>query len=426
MPSKRCFAMTLLSVCIVAAAIAQESTPNATTDLEVLHKKAYAAFEAEDYPEAAKYFAAAAAAASGATAANDYYNAACCEALAGKVDAAFEMLERAVDAGYANYSNMSGDTDLDPLRGDPRLDALLEQIAPPKIVITDNLKQTADEAEFVFDDAHNFIRATQLIDAGAESVTTLEKEYFAKATAGLKQMVIKYPFTAEDLAEAMQQYPEKYKRIPTIVKMLEARQADFRAVYRRYKEFAPDVVFPPTYFLVDRHRGIGSGSPDGQLITIESKTDESIGRIETLLVHELTHFQQLLWAGSDEFYALFGPKKSLLGLTIREGAAEFIADRTTNRMTQEDARVYVIENEREIWSRFQKQMMGDETADWMWSSPADPDQPRDVAYAFGARIVEAYYENAPDKRKAMQEIFAVTDYSHFLEKSGYAARFAGK
>ena len=95
-------------------------------------------------------------------------------------------------------------------------------------------------------------------------------------------------------------------------------------------------------------------------------------------------------------------------------------------MTQEGARDYVIDNEPEIWKRFQKQMMSDETADWMWSSPADPDQPRDVAYAFGARIVEAYYENAPDKRKAMQEIFAVIDYAQFLEKSGYAGKFADR
>ena len=145
-----------------------------------------------------------------------------------------------------------------------------------------------------------------------------------------------------------------------------------------------------------------------------------------MLVHELTHFQQLVSAGSDEFYAVFGPKKSLLGLTIREGTAEFIADRITNWITQEGARDYVIEHEAEIWKRFQKQMTSHETADWMWSKPSDPDQPRDLAYAFGARIVEAYYENAPDKRKAMQEIFAVIDYAHFLEMSGYAAKFADK
>ena len=221
-----------------------------------------------------------------------------------------------------------------------------------------------------------------------------------------------------------EKYPEKYGRIARNVEMLQAREPELRDAYRRYKEFAPDIVFPPTFFLVDRHRGIGSGSPDGQLISIESKTDESIGRIETLLIHELTHFQQLVSAGSDEFYAVFGPKKSLLALTIREGTAEFIADRITNRMTQEDTRAYASDNEAEIWQRFQQQMLSDETGDWMWSKPADPEQPRDLAYGFGARIVEAYYENASDKCEALQEIFAVIDYRRFLEKSEYARKFA--
>ena len=298
--------------------------------------------------------------------------------------------------------------------------------AQPEIVITDNVRQSADDAEFVFDDANNFVRAMELAAGGASLASTLEKEYFGKASAGLKQMLVKYPFTVDDLVKAMGRYPEDYERVAENVEMLEARLPDLRAAYRRYKEFAPDIVFPPTYFLVDRHRGIGSGSPDGQLITIESKTEESIGRIETLLIHELTHFQQLVAAGSDEFYALFGPKKSLLGLTIREGTAEFVADRITQRMTQEDARDYVIDNEAQIWKRFQTQMMSAETSDWMWSSPADPDQPRDIAYAFGARIVEAYYENAPDKRKALREIFAVIDYEQLLQRSGYAEKFTNK
>jgi tetratricopeptide (TPR) repeat protein len=402
-----------LVVCVVGVVFA--------TDPAALRRDANAAYESEDYARGARYFALAAAATSGAAAATDYYNAACCHALAGNVDAAFEMLERAVLAGYTDRGHISADTDLAALREDTRWEALLERIVEPEIVITDNLRHAADEAEFVFTDVHNFVRAMQLVGAGAELVPTLETEYFARATPGLLQMVRKYPFTAEDLAEAIARYPEKYGRIARNVELLEARQQEFRAAYRRYEEFAPDIVFPPTYFLVDRHRGIGSGSPDGQLISIETRTGESIARIETLLIHELTHFQQLVAAGSDEFYALFGPKKSLLGLTIREGAAEFIAERITNRMTQEDARDYVVDHEQQVWQRFRSQMMSDDTTDWMWSDPHDPDQPRDVAYVLGARIVEAYYEHAPDKRKAMQEIFSVVDYAAFLERSGYMA-----
>ena len=38
------------------------------------------------------------------------------------------------------------------------------------------------------------------------------------------------------------------------------------------------------------------------------------------------------------------------------------------------------------------------------------------------RIVEAFYEQAEDKRAAAQEIMAVTDYPAFLAGSGYAGK----
>ena len=107
-----------------------------------------------------------------------------------------------------------------------------------------------------------------------------------------------------------------------------------------------------------------------------------------------------------------------------EGTAEFIADHITGRITQEDARAYMLEHEEEIWKLFQLQKDSRDTGDWMWSTPSDPDQPRDLAYAFGARIVEAYYAQASDKDKAMREILSVINYPSFLLESRYGAQFS--
>lgn len=419
--SKQIILATLLAMCGTVAVGAQYGKKDKSKDLETIRRSAYESYESERYADCGKYFAQAGAASAGAKAAGDYYNAGCCYALAGDVDAAFEMLGRAIDAGYSKRASMAGDSDLVSLRADPRMDALLDRIVEPEIVITDNIQNDPDKAQFVFDDAYNFIRAMELVAGGAEIVATLEAEYFAKATPGLKQMVIKYPFTAEDLAEAIASHEEDYARIAKNVEMIETRLPDFHEAYRRFKEIAPSVIFPSTYFLVDVHRGIGSGSPEGQLITIESRSDESISRLETLLIHELTHFQQLVSVGPDEFYALFGAKKSLLGLTIREGTAEFFADMITNRITQQDARDYVINNEAEIWERFTAEMSSAKAGDWMWSKPSTAGQPRDIAYVLGSRIVAAYYNNVADKDDAGRAIFAVVDYEGFLENSGYAA-----
>lgn len=61
------------------------------------------------------------------------------------------------------------------------------------------------------------------------------------------------------------------------------------------------------------------------------------------------------------------------------------------------------------------------TGDWMWRIPGDPNQPYHVAYVMGARIVEAYYNKAEDKLRAVAEILSVVDYEEFLKKSGYPA-----
>ena len=420
----RSLTAAVLSSCLMASPVlAQDGSPNEPDNSVTQEHEAFQAYNAGKYAQCAAAFEQAARAGSAMEAANSFYNAGCCHALAGNINAAIAMLQRAIDAGYANVINMAGDTDLANLRGDARMDALLEQIAGAKIVITDNVKHDPDEAQFIYLDAENFVRAMELVSAGADPVTTLEDEYFARATPGLKQMVVKYPFTAGDLAKAIQRYPEEYGRIAGNVALLRSRESDFRAAYRRYKQIAPDTVFAPTYFLVDRHRGIGSGSPDGQLISIESRTEESIGRMETLLIHELVHFQQLVATGPDEFYAIFGPKKTLLALTIREGTAEFFADYATGRMTQHDAVDYCLEHEHEIWHLFQDRMYERETDGWMWSTPDDPSVPRDLAYVLGSRIVRTYYDRADDKRQAVREILAVTDYPAFIEKCRYGEQF---
>ncbi|WP_291272093.1 S41 family peptidase [Geothrix sp.] len=56
------------------------------------------------------------------------YNAACCQALLGRADAAFQSLERAVAAGFANADGAARDTDLAPLRTDARWDGLLARM----------------------------------------------------------------------------------------------------------------------------------------------------------------------------------------------------------------------------------------------------------------------------------------------------------
>ena len=57
-----------------------------------------------------------------------YYNMACAHTRLKQLDKAFEMLNKAVDEGFANRSTLETDDDLAPLRGDQRFSALLKRL----------------------------------------------------------------------------------------------------------------------------------------------------------------------------------------------------------------------------------------------------------------------------------------------------------
>jgi hypothetical protein len=292
--------------------------------------------------------------------------------------------------------------------------------AQAQMKLTDNLASDPNEAEFVYEDIHNFVRAFQLLAGGGDSVAILQAEYFDEGSLGLGAFVFRYDLTAERLVRAIREHPEAYAAVGSKLEALAGEVPRYRAAYAEIKRLIPDAAFPPTYFLIGAHRGIGSGSEEGPLVTIEGESVEDIqGKFVTMLVHEMVHMEQVQATGLDKYRAIFGPEKSLLALTIREGIAEYYAHQITGRMTQERARPFVLEHERELWERFQPEMLGTETGDWMWSRPADPEQPPHIAYVMGARITEAYFANVEDRDRATREVLSVVDYPAFLERSGY-------
>ncbi len=76
-----------------------------------------------------------------------------------------------------------------------------------------------------------------------------------------------------------------------------------------------------------------------------------------MLVHETAHRQQALAMAPEKYQAISGPERSLWALTIREEIADCLADRVTGRVTQENVRAFVIENERAFWERFTHEML---------------------------------------------------------------------
>ena len=298
--------------------------------------------------------------------------------------------------------------------------SMITTVASAQQRLTDNVEIDPANAAFVFEDIEHFIEAYDAIISGSDAEEALQSIYFDSASPGLRMFMEKYDLGPDRLIKAMATYPESYQRIPELLQALKQNAQSFRDTYRDLVDIIPNAVFPPTYFVVAGHRGIGSGSTEGPLISVEKKLVDTISDLHSTLVHEMIHMQQL--AATDEaYFEIFsGPGRTLLALSIREGAATFFAEVIAGGSSHKNqARAYLSAHESEMWQSFQREMLGGETGDWLWKKPENPEQPQDMGYAMGARIVEVYYENSKDKGFASSKVMSITDYTAFLEISGY-------
>jgi hypothetical protein len=284
-----------------------------------------------------------------------------------------------------------------------------------------DLELTDDPAKIrlIDDDVKNFLHAMDNLEPEADWAAVIQKEYLDKASPGLKEFVREKGVEAEDFVEAIKKRRETYASLRALPEQLTRQEQKIRDAFVGLKKIIPNAMFMPVYYLVGPNPGaLGEPSEYGLMISI-SELDQDIENIHLLLVHETIHVQQALAIGMEEYQAIFGPKMSLLTLSIREGSAYFLTLVSTGGHTHEESWDYYVQNEKELWQRFREEMNERMSGDWLWGKPADPEQPPHLGYIVGARIVEAYYNRMENKEKAVQDILAITDYQEFLKKSGY-------
>ncbi len=205
------------------------------------------------------------------------------------------------------------------------------------------------------------------------------------------------------------------------------------------REMYPATDPGTVYFVVGALRAGGQNSSVGALISADmfaadgefAAEDRPPGRLfpssqlPIIIAHELTHRQQVIAQGIETYLEIYDARQSVLANAIREGTAEFLALHTAGSTTDPASFSFGLENEAAIWRAFEKDRAKREYGDWFYvKTKANPDWPPDLGYFVGARIAESYYRNAADKKQALVEILAITDFDRFLVDSGYAESVA--
>jgi hypothetical protein len=162
-----------------------------------------------------------------------------------------------------------------------------------------------------------------------------KREYLDKGSAGLKDFS-KLRFTVRDLVNAVESNRAFYDSVRQDTLKVESMKGKMRASFRKLKKLYPEAVFPDVYFLIGANNSGGTTSDHGLLIGTE-RFGKRIGELPYTVAHELIHYQQK-----------YPEKLDLIGLSIKEGSADFLGEMISGKSSNPDLLAYGDAHEREL------------------------------------------------------------------------------
>ena len=291
-----------------------------------------------------------------------------------------------------------------------------------------------DAARLVTEDVPRFWAAYDAA-AGEDSATgraaRYQQIYLAPGSAGLHAFLESRIGDAGSLVATIDKHPRYYASLRAHTGGVERYGAPIRAAMRRLADIHPDAVFPDVYFLIGRMNSGGTTSPAGLLIGLEmygrypQTPDAELGDwhravlrdmdgLPHIVAHELVHYQQK--------YQIPG-EPNLLQKAIYEGTADFLCELISGRHINPQVHAWAEPRAHALWLEFQAAMHGTSHEGWLYGTAPGSDRPADLGYWMGYRIAKAYYDRAPDKVQAIQDMLTIRDFDGFLAKSGAAATF---
>jgi predicted Zn-dependent protease DUF2268 len=260
----------------------------------------------------------------------------------------------------------------------------------------------------------------RVYDAAAShpSEAQLQHDYIDAGSDGLHQFVKVRNLSGETLAKALAKHPEDYSGAKRCVVGLDGVRRRLTIALRKLGELYPEAKYPPVTILIGRDNTGGATSATGVLIGLEAicranwMEPNIEDRLVHLIAHEYAHVQQPAAATDD-------PNATVLFSSEIEGGAEFIAELTCGSVSNTHLPIWTKGREKEIETAFVADEDKNDMSTWLYNGPGTPQQPGDLGYWVGYRIVKSYYQHAPNKQVALRDIIQVQDAKAFLARSGW-------
>lgn len=240
------------------------------------------------------------------------------------------------------------------------------------------------------------------------------KPYLEHGSAGVKDFIPYRIESEKNLRKTVIERKADYEAIREKSQSVMSYMKPVVGYFYTFKELYEDAVFPPTYFVIGAFNSGGTSTKNGVIIGMEMQKD--LSGLSPVITHELIHFNQNYTVG----------KPNLLNQSIREGAADFMAELISGTAMNVKAMEYYMAHEGELCSEFIGFMNDGSYHGWLYGGGVKDGRPNDLGYSIGYKICQAYYEKAPDKKQAIRDILNISDAQAFLESSGYLDLYLSK
>lgn len=285
------------------------------------------------------------------------------------------------------------------------------------------------QARIVTEDLDRFWAAWDLAEQEPDRRRDIfQKEYLDAGSPGLQAFVELRIQDVDRLLATIDHHADYYAALRAQMPDVLALAEPVREGFFKLQMLLPEAVFPDTYLLIGAMNSAGTIHWEGLLIGVEmhgltpetnveamSEWHRSVLKpmdvIPVIIMHELMHFQQANLSRT--------AFDTLLGKSIHEGAADFLAELILDRHVNQRLHDWALPREAELWAEFEQVMHDEDHSEWLYNGTQAVNRPADLGYFIGYRIVQAYYGQADNKQEAVREIVAMTDPEAVLEASGY-------
>ncbi|MGH9410897.1 MAG: DUF2268 domain-containing putative Zn-dependent protease [Vicinamibacterales bacterium] len=261
----------------------------------------------------------------------------------------------------------------------------------------------------------------KVYDAAGDHPTAdrLQQDYIDKGSDGLRRFFEERKTTAARVAQAIGEHPKMYADARAGLEVLPRARLRIAAALAKLGELYPEAKFPPVTIAVGRGKPVAIADETGVMIGLEALCavtyfDPNLeDRFVHVVAHEYTHVQQ-----ADAAQAFYNNKKpTVLEESLIEGAAEFVAELTSGRVSSAWSDQMTGARAKATETAFVADEDKTDRSDWLDNGTLD--EHGDLGYWVGYRIVKSYYTHAADKRAAIRDIIQMKDAHAFLAKSGW-------